>query len=206
MRDEDGQLGRTELDVRAAKEGSARAMEELFQRYLPQVRSIVAARMGRRLQDVLDLEDMVQESMRLAIEGLENFEYRSEGSFRSWLAMCVENAIRNESRKQGTKKRGAGQVQRVADLPQTRLSETLFPAEPAGVSRAVREREEEDRLEAALLQLAPRYREVIALRAFGEMSYRDIAATMNLPSENTANALFVRARRKLLRLLDGEGT
>lgn len=43
-------LAQTAQQVRAAKDGSGTAMEDLFTRYLPQVRGIVAARMGRRHQ------------------------------------------------------------------------------------------------------------------------------------------------------------
>jgi RNA polymerase sigma factor (sigma-70 family) len=142
----------------------------------------------------------------LAIGSLERFEHRTEGSFRNSLAACVENAIRNEVRKHDAIKRGAGRVQCVADFATTRLAESLFPDGAPGVSQAARDREDEERIEAALLQLAPRYREAIALRVHGEMSHREIAEAMGLPSENTANALFVRARRKLLRILsESEG-
>ncbi len=41
------------------------------------------------------------------------------------------------------------------------------------------------------------YREVICLRAYCGMSYREIAKAMGLPSENTANVLFLRARAEL---------
>jgi len=198
-------LARTAQQVRAAKDGSSTAMESLFARYLPQVRGIVAARMGRRLRAFVELEDMVQESMRLAIAGLDRFEHRTEGAFRHWLAKCVENAIRKEARLQGASKRGPGRVQRVADLTATRLAESLFPDGGPGVSKAARDREEEDRIEAAMLDLSPRYREVIALRVHGDMSYREIAAAMDLPSENTANVLFLRARQKLARTLQEPG-
>jgi len=194
-------LARTAQQVKAAKDGNSTAMDSLFARYLPQVRGIVAARMGRRLHAFVELEDMVQESMRLAIAGLERFEHRTEGAFRHWLAKCVENAIRKEVRSQGASKRGHGKVQRVADFATTRLAESLFPDGGPGVSKAARDREEEERVEAAMLDLSPRYREVIALRVHGEMSYREIAAAMELPSENTANALFLRARQKLARIL-----
>ena len=123
----DDQLAQTALQVQAAQDGSSTAMEGLFERYLPQVRGIVAARMGRHLHAFVELEDMVQESMRLAIAGLERFEYRTEGAFRHWLATCVENAIRKEVRAQDAQKRGKGQVQRIADLATTRLAESLFP-------------------------------------------------------------------------------
>jgi len=194
-------LAETAAQVRAAKDGSSTAMESLFERYLPQVRGIVAARMGRRLHAFVELEDLVQESMRLAIAGLDRFEHRTEGSFRHWLAACVENAIKKELRKQNAGKRGNGKVQRIADLAMTRLAETLFEDSAAGASELARGREDEQQVEAAMLGLSQRYREVIALRVHGQMSYREIAAAMNLPSENTANALFLRARQKLTRVL-----
>ncbi len=61
-------LSQTAAQVRAAKDGSSTAMQGLFERYLPQVRGIVAARMGRRLQTFVELEDLVQDSMRLAMK------------------------------------------------------------------------------------------------------------------------------------------
>ncbi len=194
-------LTQTAEQVCAAKDGSSTAMERLFERYLPQVRGIVAARMGRRLHAFVELEDLVQESMRLAIAGLDRFEHRTEGAFRHWLATCVENAIRKEVRWQDAGKRGQGKVQRVADFANSRLAESLFPDGGPGVSKAARDHEDEERVESAMLRLSPRYREVIALRVYGEMAYREIAAAMDLPSENTANALFLRARQKLTRVL-----
>ncbi len=57
--------------------------------------------------------------------------------------------------------------------------------------------ETEAALEAGLRGLRPVYREVICLRAYCGMSYRQVAETMGLPSENTANVLFLRARAEL---------
>ncbi len=57
--------------------------------------------------------------------------------------------------------------------------------------------EMEARLEAGLRGLRPVYREVICLRAYCGMSYREIAKAMGLPSKDTANVLFLRARAEL---------
>ncbi len=59
----------------------------------------------------------------------------------------------------------------------------------------------EERLEQVLLTIDPRYREVICLRAYCRMPYKEIAASMGLPSENTANVLFQRARAELQKRL-----
>ena len=194
-------LAQTAEQVRAAKAGSNSALDELFTRYLPQVRAIVAARLGKRLRELADQDDLVQEAMRAAIAGLDRFEHRTEGSFRQWLAVCVQNAMRKEARRLNADKRGAGRVQRMADLDQTRLAESLFQAVGPGVTEQARAHETEERIEQALLELAPRYREIIVLRVHGELSYLEIAEAMNLPSGDTANTLFLRARQKLRRLL-----
>ena len=52
-----------------------------------------------------------------------------------------------------------------------------------------------------LLAIDARYREIICLRAYCRMPYREIAESMGLPSENTANVLFLRARAELQKRL-----
>jgi RNA polymerase sigma factor (sigma-70 family) len=68
-------------------------------------------------------------------------------------------------------------------------------------SHLARARETETRLEAGLRTLRPVYREVICLRAYCRMSYREIAKAMGLPSEKTASVLFLRARAELRKRL-----
>ena len=64
-------------------------------------------------------------------------------------------------------------------------------------SHVARIHETEARLETGLRRLRPVYREVICLRAYCRMSYREIAKAMGLPSEKTASVLFLRARAEL---------
>ncbi len=64
-------------------------------------------------------------------------------------------------------------------------------------SHLARSCDTESCLEAGLRRLRPVYREVICLRAYCRMSYREIAKAMGLPSEKTANVLFLRARAEL---------
>lgn len=53
-------------------------------------------------------------------------------------------------------------------------------------------------------RLGPRHREVLGLRLHLGLGFREIAEVMKLRSENTANVLFLRARQKLLALVEGE--
>ena len=94
-------------------------------------------------------------------------------------------------------------MRRFADLGESRLSESILEGSDPTPSQMAATCETEAQLENALLQIDPRYREIISLRVYCGMSYRDITATMGLPSENTANVMFLRARKELQRRLHG---
>lgn len=192
----------TEIQVRAAQTGDAAALSELFQRYLPRVRRIVANRIGERVQQFASCEDIVQETLKDALCGIRKLEQNSDGAFCNWLARCVENNVRDQSRRQQAWKRGKGEVRTFADLGESHLTASLFEGRDPSPSYRARAQETEDQIEHALLQLSDRYREVINLRVYCEMPFREIAQTMGLTSENTANALFLRARDKLSRMLE----
>ena len=197
-------LSLTQHEIHAAKGGDGQALERLFARYLPRVRAMVATRIGRLQRDCGDLDDLVQETFKDAVVGLQQLDHESEGMFVAWLARCVENNVRDQARRGRALKRGAGQVRPFAAM-QTSLSESLVAGHEDPPSQAARGKETEERIERALLRLGARYREVIALRVHGELSYREIAATMGLPSENTANVLFLRARARLQQVLEDGG-
>lgn len=193
--------GLTQHEVQAAQGGDAQALENLCARYLPRVRAMVAARLGRQQRDCGDLDDIVQETFKDAIVGLHQIK-ESEGLFVHWLARCAENNVRDHARRGVALKRGAGRVRPFAALSST-LGESLFASDEHRPSVVVRGKEAEEHVERAMLTLGARYREVLALRVHGQLSYKEIAAAMELPSENTANVLFLRARARLREVLEG---
>ncbi|MEZ5990072.1 MAG: sigma-70 family RNA polymerase sigma factor [Planctomycetota bacterium] len=149
----------------------------------------------------MELEDLVQETFADVLRGLDGIRHDTEGLFLNWLARCVENNIRDQLRRGQALKRGAGRVRAFASLGEDSLSESLFAGREDSPSEVVRGRELEERLEQGMLALGARYREVLSLRIHGGLSFREIAEVMELPSENTANVLFARAREKLRRLV-----
>jgi RNA polymerase sigma factor (sigma-70 family) len=194
------ELDQTQQQLRAAQGGDAQALDSLFARYLPRVRAMVAARIGRTLHQLTEIDDVVQETLRDALLGLQRIDASSEGLFAHWLARCVENNLRDALRRGRAHKRGGGRLQRFADLEQS-LSASLFPDRQLPLTQVLRGQELEERIERSLLQLGARYREVIVLRVRGGLDYREIATAMALPSENSANVLFLRARKRLADLL-----
>jgi RNA polymerase sigma-70 factor (ECF subfamily) len=188
--------------VHAAQAGDSRALNDLFARYLPRTRRIVACRMGWRLRQLEDHEDVVQAALLRVFQGLERFEARSEASFRHWVAHLVECTIRNHARDAKRAKRGGGAVKLWSDLGGDSLSALVFAGSDPTPSAVVESREVEERIEEALLRLPDRYREMIVLRAFCGMSHAEIAEAIGAASEGTARQLYFRAVQKLKELLD----
>ena len=194
----DDDLSTTLLLVQAVQEGDPGALEDLFFRYLPHVRQIVALRTGRRLRQFLELEDIVQEALIRVLQGLENFELRSEGSFRNWLSRCVEREIIKQARTLGRKKRGGGRVHRFSECDTTLLPSSIFgddhqptPSEFAQASEVAQ------KLEDGILAMPEFLRELIILRAVCGMTYAEVAVELGIEREDTLRMAFSRALQKL---------
>jgi RNA polymerase sigma-70 factor (ECF subfamily) len=71
---------------------------------------------------------------------------------------------------------------------------------PSAVER-MSQAEAEDTLRAALTQLTPEHREIIALRHFQELSYAEIAEALEINKSTVMSRLY-RARRALTRLME----
>jgi RNA polymerase sigma factor (sigma-70 family) len=200
----------TTLLVREAQQGKRQALEDLFTRYLPRVRQIVALRLGRKMREFTEEEDLVQDAMLRAFQGLDRFEQRTEGSFRNWLARCVEHAIVDRGRRERAGKRGGGNVRRLGDFGSESLHDSVFADPRMGPKTAflVKEgaKEFDSKLERALLGLSPRDRELVVLRHLCKMSYEEVAQELGLESGSTARRACARAVLKLSERLglDGE--
>ena len=195
----------TERQVRDAQQGDAEALDELFTRYLPRIRRIVASRVGRTVRAMADLDDLVQETVQDALLSIERFEHESDGAFCHWLACCVENNVRDQVRRRRSLKRGEDRVRPFVDLAESSLTDWVFAGNEPTPSEHARGHETEERIERALLSLDERYREVINLRLHCGLSYREVSERMGMRSEKTASVLFVRARSKLRKLLGEDG-
>ncbi|MFE5831777.1 sigma-70 family RNA polymerase sigma factor [Streptomyces sp. NPDC056508] len=79
---------RTTALVEAARAGDVRARDELVRAYLPLVHNVV----GRALDGHADTDDIVQETMVRALDGLPGL--RDPARFRSWIVAIAMNGIR----------------------------------------------------------------------------------------------------------------
>ena len=188
--------------LRRARGGDGAAAGDLFARYAPRVRGLVAVRMGRSLLDLVDSDDIVQEALAIAFQKLDQFEPHSEGSFICWLAAIAESRVTNAYRAQQTEKRGGGQVQRRADLGMTTLS-AVGGADPGpSPSQAFAQGELDPGLERALLGLGDPLRQIVYCKLVLDMEHGEIAEQLGLASADSARAMFHKALARLRQRLE----
>jgi RNA polymerase sigma-70 factor (ECF subfamily) len=183
--------------VRRSQENDLVARDELFTRYLPRVRAIVAMKLGRRVSDLAQEEDIVQESMLHALRGLGTFQPRSDGTFYDWIGTIVANRIRDAWRRSTAGKRDVRRVTVFGACDSSCLSASMRPDSSPSPSEVAVGAEAAEQLESALLGLDERHREAIVLRELCGMSYAEITDRLGLGGESSARSLVTRAKADL---------
>lgn len=170
--------------IREVKTGNRQVFGELVSRHQQRVYNLA----WRMLGENRDAEDATQETFLRAFRAFRAFD--DERPLTPWLMKIAVNVCLNmlQVQKEGepydeerTSSRGHG----------VRV-----------VEGAVQADERRERIEREILRLAPRYRAVIELRHFQEMSYQEMASALQRPLSDIKSDLF-RARRLLADRLKG---
>ena len=190
-------FGTTRILVAKVHDGDREALNDLCDRYLTRVLSVVRIRLGQNLRQKVESWDIVQDVMIDALRGVEKFDFRSEGAFLKYLNKVVENRIRDEADKWAAKKRDA---QREVALDGARSDQSANPLKISGAvptpSRVASLAEDLLQLEAAIERLPEEYRElVIALKLEGR-TWQELAEEMG----KSPDAIRMQANRALLAL------
>jgi RNA polymerase sigma-70 factor (ECF subfamily) len=134
--------------------------------------------------------DLLQELFLEVIRDLGSFEVRSEASFLRWASVIARNNIRDRLRR-----RRESSLESFPELNPEERESHLDPSPSTVVSR----QEEAEDLRRALKRLPGDYRDVIRLRDFDGLPYRQIARLLGRPSENAVQMLHHRALARLLK-------
>ena len=172
--------------VQRAKAGDAAALDRLLARCLPPLRRWASGRLPRSQRDLMDTDDLVQETAIRAVKRLSDFEPRHDGALQAYLRQAVMNRIRDEIRH-------AGRMPVVTELDDNARGREASPLEAAIGQEAV------ERYEAALARLRPDDREAIVARVEMDCSYEEVAQALGKP---TAGAARVAISRALVRLAE----
>ncbi|MBP3419503.1 MAG: sigma-70 family RNA polymerase sigma factor [Marinifilaceae bacterium] len=177
--------------VRSAINGDERAFRELFARYRESVYFMILKMVNNRT----DAEDLTFEAFEKAFSNL--VYYSPQYAFSTWLFKIASNNTIDFIRKRknltvSLDKDDANQEER--SFAHTIAADILDPEQQAiREQRALYTREK-------VSMLKGRYRRLIELRYFDELSYEEIAEELNIPL-GTVKAQLFRARELLMNLL-----
>jgi RNA polymerase sigma-70 factor (ECF subfamily) len=169
-----------------AKAGDDAARERLVARCLPPLRRWARGRLPLYARDMMDTDDLVQESVIASLRHMDGFEARREGALQAYLRTALANRIKDIIR---SKKRRPTQTELPDDPPDPSASP---------LDQAIG-RENTERYEAAMLRLRDADREAIIARVELRYSYQELAIALGKPSADAARVAVVRAVSRLAR-------
>lgn len=179
--------------IRGAQQGDATAFDRLVDAYAPRLFGFLYRLTGSRQE----AEDLLQEVYLRLVRTIE--AYSHEGRFDAWLFRIAANLVRDRVRKV---RRSGSHVSGSGDDGNGSMIESV-EAEAPGVEHRLQLSEEVDALNRALAELPDAEREVIVLRHFSQMSFKEIAEATDVPL-GTALARGHRGLEKLRKLMDVE--
>jgi RNA polymerase sigma-70 factor (ECF subfamily) len=177
---------KTQELVAMAKEGDKSALNDLYRVYAERVRWMVRFRMSKELRSKLESMDLVQDTLIHALSGLDDFTYKNEGDFVRWLSKIAENELRGSLKKLHADKRDIRKEVRLDNYKPTAgggFVGTAGPIEATTPSVIMSRKEDLDKLEKAIDELKPEYREAIVLTKIDGLSYKEIADRLGKSSD-----------------------
>ncbi|MGO8764165.1 MAG: RNA polymerase sigma factor [Limisphaerales bacterium] len=166
--------------------GEADAWDELFDLHYA-----AAGRFVFQLSPDLtreDAEEICQEVFLAVIKNLDSFNGGSQ--FQTWLFRIAVNKARDFLEKRRTAKRGGGQT--TVSLEAANPENGLAPDPPGNQPAPDEFLMNAERLalvHESLGQLGEPCREIIELRYFGDLSYEELGATLNLNEKTVSSRL-----------------
>ena len=173
---------RTLALIERARNGERTAFDELATSITDPLLASIRLRLGEKLREKLDPEDVLQETFVRAFRSIRHFRWQGDESFRRWLEGIAANFILHSARTY------------------TRKREIRIQRDPAAkdVSPSRNERRDErfDRLKRSVDDLSPDYGAVIRLSRIDGLKISEIAERMGR-SQSAVKNLLLRAMKQL---------
>ena len=179
----------TQALLRRAVDGDRDAADLLFHRCAPAIRRWAHGRLPRWARDIVDTNDLVQDTLLQTFRNLPRFDYRGEGALNAYARQVVMNRIREELRRHARRPTHGVVESGLKD-------DGLSPLEAAIGQEAV------DRYESALATLTTEEREAIVARLELGLTHHEIAEALDKPSADAARMTVARAMVRLARAME----
>ena len=158
--------------IAAAKEGDRQAFQQLYEQYCDRVYNLIYY----SLKESEQAEDILQSVFLKVFQALPLF--REDSSFLTWIYRVTLNECKNAKRR------------RRFWLPLSEIFEKPEEKDPHPLPDVVHTSNLQllD-LRRALVKLKPKYREVVMLKYFEELSYEDVASILGISMGTVASRL-----------------
>jgi RNA polymerase sigma factor (sigma-70 family) len=174
-----------------AREGSQKAYADLMQRYKDSIYFMVL-KMVNNKEDAMDL---TVETFAKAFEKLD--KYQPDYAFSTWLFRVATNNCIDFIRKKKLNTTSIhGMTNEDGEDQQLQIKADVLNPEETSIKK-----QQTEELKILIQSLPPRYRNLITLRYFDELSYEEIAQQLDLPL-GTVKAQLFRARYLLGNILN----
>ncbi len=180
-----------DLVQRALKEKDQQAYAELMERY----RESIYFMLLKMVNNKDDAEDLTIEAFGKAFRRLA--QYTPQFAFSTWLFKIASNNGIDFIRKKRIRALSLDSGFRNEDGDSMEIAVTDTQPDPI---EALERKERLELMREVVLRLKPRYRQLIELRYFQELSYEEIAQELDLPL-GTVKAQLFRARDFLYQIL-----
>ena len=200
----DFSVGIEELE-RRLRTGDPEALAELFSRQRERLWRIVHFRLAEPLRARLGPEDVLQEAFVAASQRLPHYATSPATSPFIWLRMIVNQTLVDLHRQHlGAQMRDAAREVSIDNVPYAQATSASVAIQLAGVftspSGAAARADVLSLVQAAIEQMDPIDREVLALRHFEELSNSEVAEALGI-EQKAASIRYVRALRRLKEIL-----
>jgi len=176
---------RSDVDlVKAYRDGDIHAFEELHRRYVASIYRLVR----RKLGDALLAEDIAQETFMKALRMMDRVD--ESFNFGGWVHTVARNLCFDELRRRQRDLRADGGTEEEESELMANLPSTATSFDPVSVQESNETRRQ---VWEVAQRLPEKYKLVLTLRELQDLSYRQIARSLNM-SESAVETLLYRAR------------
>jgi RNA polymerase sigma-70 factor (ECF subfamily) len=195
-----------ELLVLAGR-GDDLARDRLLDKHRQRLKQMIAVRLDRRLTARIDPSDVVQEALTQAAQKLSDYIRSRPVPFYPWLRkLAFDKLVDLHRRHVRAQKRSVTREEpRTMTLPDEsalELANRLLSRGSSPMAHLLRA-EQRGRVQAALLRLPSRHREVLVLRHLEQLSIAEMAAVLGV-SEGAVKVRHLRALERFRDLLTRE--